>query len=99
MRVSGVLIWLLSKEPRAYSFPDQGLKANSEKVLLKPVRDSAVLTPVIMAPQASFGQAETCDLPAVRQVRHPLISSAAVAPMLTLLHYLPPPTATFRTVY
>lgn len=33
MIVSGVLIWLLLKGPRADSFPDQVLKANSEKVL------------------------------------------------------------------
>lgn len=66
---------LLPKRPRADSFPDRVLKANSEKVLLEPVRESAVLTLLIMALQAGFGLAETCDLPAARRVRHPLISS------------------------
>lgn len=86
-----VLNLLLPKGPRANSFPDQVLKANSEKVLLEPVRDSAVLTLLIMAPQAGFGQAEICNLPAVRRVRHPLISSNHCG---FFANSSPPPSAT-----
>lgn len=55
--------------PRVDSFPDQVFKANSDEVLLEPVRDSVVLTPLTKVPHADSGQAETCDLPAVIGVK------------------------------
>lgn len=75
MIVSGFLIYFYRKDLEQTASQIECFKANSEKVLLEPVRESAVLTLLIMAPQAGFGQVETCDLPAARRVRHPLIFS------------------------
>lgn len=89
MIVSGFLICFYRKDLEQTASQIKCLRQKSEKVLLEPVRDSAVLTLLIMAPQAGFGQAETCDLPAARRVRHPLISGGG-----SYANSTPPPSAT-----